>query len=903
MLRGGQVALNLDDYGRWPLWQAPVEAAAPITDGYGQLACFVSPESLEGLRGLSAGVGTAVRMGAGRLPGAGACRTIAERLYEQLAGCAIRYDTAPWEPGAGQRLRHPGWTLSPQESATCVDFAILFAAMCLRERLAPFLIMLRGERDGVPVGHVMVGVDLDRDPAALTAAVPLAACTEERSAGVSRVVDRDLLVEDQAVLLVDPTSASRDHLLSFDQAVIEAGKTLGFADYGHVHLVDVARRHGLGDTPLPAPTGRAALRRRLPGPRHPIETFPSRAEARERLAGLSPLMVVVGDSGVGKSELARDTAAGVDHGVGWFLTATNEDALIASLAEAELAERGGQQGLPDDRVLREELARAALSRLGRADTPWAVVVDNADCSPSKLRRWLPKPSPAAGQVLIVTTTESEWREESGEVVPIESLQPDEVEAQLGDARLVQLAAGRPLLIQAFLAAAAHLQASLEQLAVRLGAAAGGLQDLEGLQDLAGPQALWDVLSDEFSEPAADAAKALAWLLPDRTPVGVLDQAHPGAQAGVDELVSAGLASWSIDGREQVVSMHRLFGRVIRQNLRERQQDRRIVTALLGLPAVQELLLLGADPEITAELAASLIDATPPGSATSRDSQRGVALWALGTIQEMYEGAEVSAATLEHAMSYLDEDQADDRPLIADCLHGRARQVNQQRRPSPDAVARAREWVARAIELRDQSGIAGLSKHRALDGLLLQRHARDDLSFGSDAQIAGLREAMDILEASWLERRAVPGVDQRLVDRAYFNRAGVRVDLAQRVPAEAADLLEEAEKVYRETLEFRRGTYPEPSPLTAASHNGLATCLYYRALLDAGADRGALLVEATEQATLALGQRRITDGDRDGNNVVKSASILAKLVLARIQAVDANAFAEVLADLGQELAVP
>lgn len=891
------MALHLDDYGRWPLWRAPAEVAAAITDGYGQIACFVSPEALEGLRGLSAGVGTAVRTGAGGMGGAAACRTIAERLYEQLSRCAIRYDTAPWEPGAGQRLRHPGWALAPQESATCVDFAIMFAAMCLRERLAPFLVLLRGERYRVPVGHVMVGVDLDRGPEALTDAAPLAACAEEPSAGVSRVVERTLLVEDPAVLLVDPTFASRDHQLSFDRSVAAAGETLRRAGYGHVHLVDVARRHDLGDTPLPAPRGRAALRRRLPSPRHPVERFASRAHAQERLAGLSPLMVVVGESGVGKSELARDTAARVDHGVGWFLTATNQDALIASLAEAELAERGGELGLPDDRVLRIELARAALSRLGRADTPWAVVVDNADCLPSELRRWLPRPDRAAGQVLIVTTTESAWREESGEVIAIEALQPDEVEAQLGDVRLVKLASGRPLLIQAFLAAAAHLQVSLEELAERLSARAGGPQDL------AGPRALWDLLTVALSEPAADAAKALAWLLPDRTPVRILNQAHADAPAAVDELVSAGLVSWSTDGREQLASMHRLFGRAIRRDLRERAEDRKIVTALLGLRAVQELLLVGADPQITAELAESLIDDKPPGAGTPRDHLRGAALWALGTIQEMYQGVKTSAVTLKHAMSYLDENQADDRPLIADCLHGQARQVNHQRRPPPDAVTRARQWMAKAIGLRDHADIAGLSKHRALDGLLLQRHARDQLPPGSDEQIAGLREACDILEKSWLERRAVPEVDQRLVDRAYFNRAGVRLDLAQRVPSEAADLLRVAEQVYRETLEFRRGTYPNPSPLTAASHNGLATCLYYRALFDAEADRDLLLVEATDQATLALSQRRVTDGDRDGDDVVKSASILAKLALARVRAVDAEAFAEVLADVGRELSMP
>lgn len=885
------MALQLDEYGRWPLWQAPADTGAPVGGGYGHVACFVSPDALENLPGLSAGVGAWVRRAADGSP-AGVAKMIVERLYEQLRGCEVRYDTAPWQPGAGQRLRHPGWALSPRESATCVDFAILFAAMCLRERLAPFLVFLRGDHDGVPVGHVMVGVDLDRAPQSPTEAAPLAACAGELPIGVSRVTEREFLLVDPGVLLVDVTLASLAHHASFEQAVSGAAQALALPDYRDVHLVDVAVRQHDGDTPLPAPTGRAALRRRLPGPRHALERFPSRAQAAARLAALSPRMVVIGHSGVGKSELARDAAARVDQGLGWFLTATNEAALVASLAEAELAESGREAGELDN-VDRTELARGALNRLARVDTPWVVVVDNADCPPAKLRKWLPAPDPAAGQVLIVTTTCGDWRGDSGQIINVDALEPEEVAALLGDARLVELAAGRPLLVQAFLDARHYLNLSPQELGAQLAGAEAELDDLTG------PRALWALLRDALTPEAADAARALAWLLPDRTPVDAL--AHAGFEAGTaaKELLNAGLVGRPGDVRAPVVSLHRLFGSAIRADLRAHSADRVMVTRLLAVPEVHELLLAGADAEITGQLADSLIDRDPAASPASRDRGRGMALWALGAMQEMHQGAATSAATYAHAMAYLDEHEQKDRPLIADCLHGRARQINQQRRPSADAVAQARRWMARAIELREETDLAGRSKHRALDGLLLQRHARDGLPFASAEQIAGLREAQHILEQSWRERRGA-GADPRLVDRAYFNRAGVRVDLAQRVPSEAVELLTVAEQVYRETFAFRRIAYRDPSPLTAASHNGLATCLYYRAALDPDADRDALLVEATSEAVMALDQRRVTDGDRDGGDAVKSASILAKIALSRVQAAGKEPFADLLADLDREL---
>ncbi len=866
------MSLELEEDGRWPLWQAPAETAGSILDGYGHIACFVSQDAIEGQRGLSAGVGAEMRSDSDGSREEN--RLIAERLYEQLSACTIRYDGAPWEPGAGQRLRHPGWALAPQESATCVDFSILFAAMCLRERLAPLLVMLRGELEGRQAAHVMVGVDLGRLATVLESAAPLACCGDGGVHGVGRVVDREGLASDPELLLLDCTSANATDRLDFDAAVDRAVEVTRAEHYRDVHLVDVAVRQACGDGPLPAPrSARGGLRRRLPAPRHPLKAFASRLAVAGRLARAVGSVVVIGESGVGKSEIARDAVAAVDHGLGWVLTASNKATLIASLAEAELVERGWPVETIDA-VEREALARDALNRLDQAGTAWGVVIDNADCKPAELRGYLPRPDARLGQKLIVTTTNESWRDWEGEPVDVRPLRPEELELLLEDERLVAYAAGRPLLMHALLDAGHYLKLAPDALAERI----AQMATTEGPGVVL--RALWQVLSDALSEPACAAAEMLAWLLPDRTPITVLEAAVPEVTPALAELLAAGTAAHAAHAGVAAVSMHRLYGQAIRDNLRDRGADRKLVERLLATPEVRELLLVGADAGLTRELARCLVPDDGAAREPLPDHRRGVAIWALATMQEMHEGVRASAKSFERAMAFLDPDETADRLFLADCLHGRAREANQQPPENAEELASALELIRRAIELRPQDDLVGRSKHRALEGLLLQRHARDGLPFGTDEQVARLREAMAILEQSWIERRSSADVDERLVDRAYFNRGGVRVDLAQRVPDEAPELLKVAERVYRDTLTFRSRTYRDPNPLTAASRYGLATALYYRAILDPGCAADPLLLEATREAAGSLEERRHTDGDSDGNDVVKSALILSKIVLAR-----------------------
>src|SRR5207247_664398 len=103
-------------------------------------------------------------------------------------------------------------------------------------------------------------------------------------------------------------------------------------------------------------------------------------------------VVLHGDSGTGKSTIARQVAFDAQFGAAWFLTASDRQALINSLEQAERAELGAG-GDSIEHTDRLGYALNALTRLGRADDEWVVVLDNADGDPGELMTWLPQPNP------------------------------------------------------------------------------------------------------------------------------------------------------------------------------------------------------------------------------------------------------------------------------------------------------------------------------------------------------------------------------------------------------------------------------------------------------------------------------------------------------------------------------
>ena len=130
--------------------------------------------------------------------------------------------------------------------------------------------------------------------------------------------------------------------------------------------------------PAPAASGNERAPRRVITPRARMSRSWSRPpgqaaewvrwEMETELCEAVGTAVILGDPGTGKSMLAHHVASLVDHGCGWFLDASSEQALTVALATAEAQATGQPEESIDGPELRR-LARAALGRLRKADGP------------------------------------------------------------------------------------------------------------------------------------------------------------------------------------------------------------------------------------------------------------------------------------------------------------------------------------------------------------------------------------------------------------------------------------------------------------------------------------------------------------------------------------------------------
>ena len=883
----------------WPTWLPPAEPDfySDVRDGYGNIARFASPACLRGHHGL-APVAEGVRVDANDPHDWQ--RRVAERLYDHLRDCHIPYDRAPWEPGAGQsqRLRDPGWVLGEGGSGTCIDLALLYAAMCLQDGLLPYLVLLRGPTSA----HALVAVDLTRSRGEVDAEPFIAGVRwQTKHRGVGRLDVRQAVKVNDEILLVECTCATGEDPAGFAEACVAgAERVIDEASlYDHVHFVNVPwRQDAEGDLPLEPPAGRGVLRHPLPTPTSEHDDY-RRQEAEKRLRDHSGVIILYGDQGTGKSYLARQIAAGFDAGIGWFLPATSEKALIASLAEHELFERGAPARDLDaeDRVA---YARAARARLNDASGPWVVVIDNADRGFDSIVGWLPETK--LDQKLIVTTTNRSWinwaKRQGRTVEVLERVSDDVVDDYLADPALVKLAAGRPLLLRAFRKVLSLSLASEQELA-QLSAAEPDVTD-----DLAGPRVLWRFAKTRCSEEACDAARLVAWLPPDRTTAHVLAAAFTSradeTNAALEELEAVGL----VQRPGNLATMHRLFGKVIRDDQARDGRAQAAAAILLEVRETSALLAREGDADTTDALRTAL-----GAEANGLERQRFArVLCTLGAIEEFYLGTKVSGETFDLAAQFLDDKDAEDLAFIAECLHGRARDVNQNHSRDDERVLQAIDWTKEAIAMRDpRQDVAAVAKHQALLGLLKQRYAEHAIKDQTE-RLRALHEVKDILEDSWKRRLAELGDEDPLVDRGLFNRAGIRIQLAQSELDLAEKLLDEAKGVYEQTLRFRRHYYQEPHPLIAASIVGLATVFYYQALLDSHAREDGraseeLLNQATNLAYDGLLMRRRLDGGRDEKtDTLKTLRLLSKITRARWERwANRKDYDEYVADIREEMA--
>jgi hypothetical protein len=890
--------LKLQPDGQWPLWRRTSPEASPDAspeDGYGHIAAYVTPTPVDHF------LPPGYRQSLLQRNYFNDHDTVGE-LWKALVNKNLRYAEPPWNPTEGQRIRDPEWLLrrTDQGAGTCIDLSLLFAAQCLNEELDTYLVMLSGQESG----HVMVAVWLGKtapqtkdDAQAKDASEVPPGTKGTDSPGVLIIDNRQTLMGEQEILLLDVEVATAEKPdRSLEAAIASAHRALLNTAFEHGHLVDVAvRQEAHGDRPLEPPRSRGALRARItPPPPGRARDFDAHKTARSTLQARTGKIIVSGPQGVGKSTLARRVAVAHDGGYGWFLNASSRVAFDTALAEHELFENG-EPVRELEAADREAKARDALERLRRTEDRWVIVIDNANGGAREFdaARWAVDrlPVPKEGQLIIATsTTDPEqwprWSQAPLPTVPYEQL------TALGDPQAARLSVGRPLLWAAFnsLFTFAHTARELLAVSRNVGSDNPGAQEADEsvVDDESARRAAalhWSVARQQLGLSAVRCAERMAWLPPDRI--------EPG-RAGDDEairdaLTQAGLLTTSAS--PGAVAMHRLFGEAIRAAVTTEGRAETTVRDLLARPQAQTSLLRYGDADVTAEQATALAN-----------TDSGLALWALATLQELY-GGKASTETFNRARGKLDPpDSQEERSALADCLHAGARVVNQKRDASKEEIDAAIADTRRAIELRDPAEQTAIAKHEAILALLRQRAVK----FIDDPveKVQELHRVLGLLEQSWARRRAVLGGDDPLVDRGYYNLAGVQVSLAKLDKANADRLMAGAKEVYETTLAFRRRYYNGSNPITAASINGIGIWGLESIKLGLADDPDAVLAEAIDAVTEALGMRRESG---ISNDIEKSAALLAKLAVLQVKVSTgtpgepdgkaAATAAEVVSDLG------
>ena len=367
---------------------------------------------------------------------------VATRLYERLRARAIGYSLEPYLHKHGEQLIRDPWLLLKNEVGTCVDFATTYAAMCLEATIRPLLAVTDEHAYVVIAPEHMSG---EPHPAAPLQVAGFTAAPGER----------------EGVLCADPSAVreaiARGELVAIDctlakrggeefTGAVAAGRSWAERTALFVDLLFLHHQQGYG--PLTPPAGHRPIAQHVPADEDDFEEYPSHSALKEQLAAESGVVVLLGRQGQGKSRLARELARGRPSGGGWFLDAAGPQALISSLAEVDLAERG-ESVAGRARADREGYAYNALALLAESDAPWIVVLDNADGDPGLIEHLLPEPRD--GQLVLITSTEGGWRRVPRARLVLEL--PRVPDAELDDpkiAPLLSLIDGRLLLKRAFL---------------------------------------------------------------------------------------------------------------------------------------------------------------------------------------------------------------------------------------------------------------------------------------------------------------------------------------------------------------------------------------------------------------------------------------------------------------------
>jgi hypothetical protein len=854
---------ELDDRPhRWPVWKRE--------DGLAALARYVAPEALWHL-------GLVVE----RDPEESDL-VVARRLFDRLRQQRIRYALEPRiAVGEAQLIRHPA-LLIQDRVGTCLDIATTYAAMCQGEHVAPLL--------AVTHDHAFVVITPGRlrdDPQAGSPFV----------LGSARVTaEQERLTAEPGVSRSDPESLERaldeGSILAIDcVAAVESGGDFEAAvASGRNHclnsavaLVDVPWLHReMGSGPLDPPADRPSIRPHVPAQAQRFDIYDSRREIVDRLGEENGILVLLGPSGTGKSMIAQHLSRTAPLGAGWFLDASEPQVLIKSLAEAELRERDERPSTLE-RLDREGYAENSRERLREMADRWVVVLDNADGDPGKLRRWMPQP--AAKQLLLVTTTNEAWTElPSLTIRRLSPLGDDEIAAGLpsgGSDELVKLIHGRPLVLDAF----RRFIDAVPEGAAQLAEQAGATGDLP--EELCGPAALWAALrhSPDFGERELRLSALAAYLPPDYQPVSTLGELLPGALTVARLLDERGLITLAglEDDRDEdraVIRMHRLFGGAIRADLEASAPELcdEVVLGITTDAAARRLLDTRGDLGTVFRLETRLtrIDDATEGE----DLELGIALHGIAGLLELHSQTRRSGEAYRRAQQRLGTGHPE---LLADCLHGRARTVNQQHADDETMLRQAVEWAktARRTLIDAQGESANTGRYLAMQGLLMQKLA--SFSREGETELELLYEALAVIEEADALRGDRADVDEAERTRSHFNLAGIRIRLARSEPTHASTHLDRAHEVYEDVKARRSVLYGrDVHPHIAACVIGIGYVDYYRALLVPAtrSQKTAWLRSATDHAYEALRQREAMEGWNDLEEVAKCTRFLAKVALAR-----------------------
>ena|GEM_PF-533309 len=847
----------------WPVWR--------FDSGYAELARYVTPEAIT----LDFDFRVPLTEEEAARSEAELDLLRAERLYRQLAAREIRYEEDPWASEEGvQQIRHPWW-LFAERLGNCLDISLAYAGLCMAARtgvllavtedhafvvLTPERLHLEGARDAL---YELAGFDSASDRGSASDPGVLAGTGAALEAAIA----------ESRVVAVDVVGATTE---GFDFSEATTGRpwlSNSSEEHGEekVWLVDVPHlqtKDRYAERPHPV-SFRPSIRQRIPSGGE-FREFATHAEVLAELRDEDGMHVLIGESGRGKSTIARHLAENARDGAAWFLDASDRKALCNSLAEAMFAERSrsGLESL-DDASERKTMWETAKAHLRETNLPWLVVLDNANGDPGTLRDLLPDPKP--GQMLLVTTTNPQWAEAPGFTAhPLKEVGVGDL-GRFGQGEIADLIEGRPLLLEAFERLAEHSRWDGESVPTP----GSGLR-----AELRGPDAFWSLLREEgeLGDTASRTASFAAYLPANGQPVEVLERLVPGAGQALDRLVEAGLLVRDRNAGE--VRMHRLFGEAIRRDLENRRPELcdEISLAAMRDEAARVALDQKGDPETIARLDRRL--AALDAGMEEPDFEFGVVLQNAAELLELHGSTRLSGKTYARAERHVKGDAR----RLADCLQGRARTVNQHHTDERVMLEDAIEWAQRAhsLLLNEASATpAAAARCYAMQGLLMKALANLPVPGKSKSEL--LHEALDVLEEANDQRQESDEIGEPEKQRSKFNLAGIKIPLAQQERDRAEEYLDEAHEIYEQVGDARRLFYGRMNhPHIAACENGLALVGYYRAmLLPASRQRQSQwLRDATKHATQALHEREIIDGSIDVEEAPKSAALLAKIALAR-----------------------